>query len=509
MKSSPSGKFNSTVYDISEVLAQMQEPPPRGIALQDRRWLSRLYLQCFYGEELTSWLPTAFDDLTDREDAITLASALMQRGAIVHVEGWHLFRDGRYLYQVTELYRTSRADVATTAVSEEANDVEHPDTDDSLKVRSSIEDLDDLAERQEKDAVAAIIVSQIVRLRKKIQGPMSAATLDDLRHLSRLYMMQSDWTAAEALWQEVVGDAVSQLGPDDQRTLDRENELSIVLIQTGKHDEAAEWLERLLSAYSRVRGQYHTETIRVMDLLAGAYKDAGRFEEATALFEKALHTRQQTLPEHHSEIVKAMYRLTCCYNGLERYADSAHMLEQEIALRKKYVNTKDVSTIRARKELGKMYRLLGRLEDSTLLLSSVLEQCYAVLGTTDPLTVEVKSELAATMEAQGDIDVYDAMLDPMYSASAKGDKDTASSLQRRSDAEFAKSSDVLASPPSGSEVAPGSRSHTPIIKHAAEDNQAAAAIGSDEGVAERDSDAVPDFEPATSDTTVLRTLDST
>ncbi|KAK6436800.1 hypothetical protein LTR95_007011, partial [Oleoguttula sp. CCFEE 5521] len=445
MKSSPSGKFNSTDYDISEVLAQMQEPPPRGIVLQDRRWLSRLHLQCFYGEELTSWLPTAFDDLTDREDAVMLASALMQRGAIVHVEGWHLFRDGRYLYQVTELYRTSRANVATTAVSEEADDVEDLDTDDSLKLRSSIEDLDDLAERQEKHAVAAIIVSQIVRLRKKIQGPMNAATLDDLRSLSQLYMMQSDWTAAEALWQEAVDDAVSLLGSDDQRTLDCESALSIVLIQTGKHDEAAEWLERLLSAYSRVRGPYHTETIRVMDLLAGAYKDLGRFEEATTLFEKALHTRQQTLPEHHSEIVKAMYRLTYCYNRLERYADSAHILEQEIALREKYVNSKDVSYIRARKELGKTYRLLGRLEDSATLLSSVLEQCYADLGTTDPLTVEAQSEVAATREAQGDLERYNAMLDPRYPRSEIRSTDTVSSSQRRLDVE-------LASPP---------RSHAP------------------------------------------------
>ncbi|KAK6433646.1 vacuolar membrane-associated protein iml1 [Oleoguttula sp. CCFEE 5521] len=153
MNSMPSGSFNSTDYDTSEVLAQMQEPPPRGIALRDRRWLSRLHLQCFHGEELTSWLLTAFNDLTDREDAVTLANALMERDAIVHVEGWHLFRDGKYLYTVTEPYRTPRANVATTADSEDADVIEGPDTDDSVKVRRSIADLEAAAERQERDAL--------------------------------------------------------------------------------------------------------------------------------------------------------------------------------------------------------------------------------------------------------------------------------------------------------------------------------------------------------------------
>nr|OQO26600.1 hypothetical protein B0A51_08281 [Rachicladosporium sp. CCFEE 5018] len=108
-----SGKFNSTDFDISQVLVRMQEPPPRGMAFRDRRWLSTLRRQCFHGEELTSWLLTAFEDLKDRKDAITLGHALIEHGAIVELQRGNVFRSGEYLYQIAERYRIPRDEVAT------------------------------------------------------------------------------------------------------------------------------------------------------------------------------------------------------------------------------------------------------------------------------------------------------------------------------------------------------------------------------------------------------------
>ncbi|KAK6433645.1 hypothetical protein LTR95_010177 [Oleoguttula sp. CCFEE 5521] len=97
-------------------------------------------------------------------------------------------------------------------------------------------------------------------------GPMNASTLDDLRRLSRVYAMQSDWAAAEALWQEVVDDALSQLGPDDQRTVDCKRELGTVLMQL-----VSEERKRLLMTLMRRHNVAARDAVAVADLIDDGY----------------------------------------------------------------------------------------------------------------------------------------------------------------------------------------------------------------------------------------------
>ena len=102
-----SEKYHSSDFDLTRLVKQMQEPPPQGVEVRDRRWFTRLHLKCFRGDEMTNWLLGAFKDLNTREDAIELGNQLMERGIFTHVRHKHAFRDGHYFYQIASGHRTT------------------------------------------------------------------------------------------------------------------------------------------------------------------------------------------------------------------------------------------------------------------------------------------------------------------------------------------------------------------------------------------------------------------
>ena len=99
--------YHSSNFDMVKLVKQLQESPPTGVELRDRRWFTRLHLKCFRGDEMTNWLLRVFKDLQTREDAVALGNQLMAKDIFTHVRGKHEFRDGNYFYQIRSAHRTT------------------------------------------------------------------------------------------------------------------------------------------------------------------------------------------------------------------------------------------------------------------------------------------------------------------------------------------------------------------------------------------------------------------
>lgn len=99
--------YHSSNFDIVKLVKQMQEAPPLGVEVRDRRWFTRMHLKCFRGDEMTNWLLGVFKDLNTREEAIEMGNELMNRGIFTHVRHKHEFRDGNYFYQIASTHRTT------------------------------------------------------------------------------------------------------------------------------------------------------------------------------------------------------------------------------------------------------------------------------------------------------------------------------------------------------------------------------------------------------------------
>ncbi|TKA35830.1 hypothetical protein B0A54_12275 [Friedmanniomyces endolithicus] len=99
--------YHSTGFDVTKLVKQMQELPPYGVEVRDRRWFARMHFKCFRGDEMVNWLLRVFRDLQTREDAIAIGKDLMERGVFSHVRARHEFRDGNYFYQIASTHRTT------------------------------------------------------------------------------------------------------------------------------------------------------------------------------------------------------------------------------------------------------------------------------------------------------------------------------------------------------------------------------------------------------------------
>ncbi|KAK4900025.1 vacuolar membrane-associated protein iml1 [Elasticomyces elasticus] len=99
--------YHSSSFDITKLVKQMQEPPPQGVEVRDRRWLTRTHFKCFRGDEMVNWLLRVFKNLVTREDAIAVGNELMDRGVFSHVRAKHEFRDGNYFFQIASMHRTT------------------------------------------------------------------------------------------------------------------------------------------------------------------------------------------------------------------------------------------------------------------------------------------------------------------------------------------------------------------------------------------------------------------
>ncbi|WPH04738.1 vacuolar membrane-associated protein iml1 [Acrodontium crateriforme] len=97
--------FHTTNFDTAKLTRQMQQSPPNGVEVRDRRWFTRMHLKCFRGDEMVNWLLRVFKDLHTRDDAIRIGNELMLRGIFAHVRHKHEFRDGNYFYQISSAHR--------------------------------------------------------------------------------------------------------------------------------------------------------------------------------------------------------------------------------------------------------------------------------------------------------------------------------------------------------------------------------------------------------------------
>jgi hypothetical protein len=102
-----SAYYHSTNFDIAQLVKRLQERPPIGVEVKDRRWFTRSHLKCFRGDQMTTWILRQFKDLETREHAVELGNQLMERGIFTHVRGQHEFRDGNYFYQIKGAYRST------------------------------------------------------------------------------------------------------------------------------------------------------------------------------------------------------------------------------------------------------------------------------------------------------------------------------------------------------------------------------------------------------------------
>ncbi|KAI9272814.1 hypothetical protein BDA99DRAFT_556413 [Phascolomyces articulosus] len=94
----------------SKDIAMAMRDPKAGVKMFDRRWHFKVYRHSFVGSEMVDWVVGQFDDISTREEAVSLGNALMERNPPLFVSSTnrHAFLDGHYFYRLHSEFMPSQ-----------------------------------------------------------------------------------------------------------------------------------------------------------------------------------------------------------------------------------------------------------------------------------------------------------------------------------------------------------------------------------------------------------------
>ncbi len=182
---------------------------------------------------------------------------------------------------------------------------------------------------------------RVSELLDRFPGSSYISTTDDetealLYHtIGRTYAHLGLYERAFARLDEALSIRINRLGPGHPDTLDTSLQLTALLVEQGKFEEAEMLGQSSLESARQHLGDRHPWTLKTLIDLGGLYHEWRRYEEATCLCEEALPISLDLHGEHHGDTVSiynclglmALYRKDP-YTATHHLGQAAHLARQ-------------------------------------------------------------------------------------------------------------------------------------------------------------------------------------
>jgi tetratricopeptide (TPR) repeat protein len=177
--------------------------------------------------------------------------------------------------------------------------------------------------------------------------------------------------------------------------------LGISLLGLGAPHKAVVLLEKARATYTDRLGAEDRETLRSMNYLAVAYKEAGKTDQAVALHKQTLEVRKARLGPEDPDTLMSMSNLASTYRAAGKLDLAVQLFEQTVKLSKAHFGLDHPETLTNINNLAVAYGVAGQVNRALPLLEETLERTKARFGADYPDTLASMSNLAAAYRAAG------------------------------------------------------------------------------------------------------------
>ncbi|WP_459546589.1 FxSxx-COOH system tetratricopeptide repeat protein [Nocardia sp. X0981] len=161
-------------------------------------------------------------------------------------------------------------------------------------------------------------------------GPDHPDTLRSRHNLAAAYQAAGRLDEALTHFEENLADRLRILGPDSAASLESRDNLAAVYRAAGRLDRAIELFGENLTTYQRLLpGHRRLRTLR--GALATTLREAGRLDEAIPLYETNIDDYRRALGPAHSDTVRAVYALAGAYHAAGRHSAATDVFETAYA----------------------------------------------------------------------------------------------------------------------------------------------------------------------------------
>lgn len=226
----------------------------------------------------------------------------------IHAMGVLRDRQGRYddaepmIREAFNFYRSTFGD-------------QHPDTASAMLELSRV--LYNLRRLDESETFAQEALNAGRRMRERHHQTYRALSM-----LGRIAMARRNYEAAASFVREEITLRTAQFGADHPSTVTARGNLAIVLLRSGKLEEAEAELRVVHGQHVEDRGADNPVTLAVLNNLAGALREQGKFEEAARHFRTVYEGRVKYFGIDHAQSRQAMRYLVTCLRRQARSEDA-------------------------------------------------------------------------------------------------------------------------------------------------------------------------------------------
>ena len=191
------------------------------------------------------------------------------------------------------------------------------------------------------------------------------------------------------------------LGPDHPDTIGSGNHLANQLGMLGRHEEAAELLQRILTAGQCVLEPEHPDTLASGNNLANQLGMLGRHAEAAELLQRISTAQQRVLGPEHPATLASGNNLANQLDMLGRHAEAAELLQRILTARQCVLGPEHPDTLGSGNNLANQLGEVGRHAEAAELLQRISTAQQRVLGPEHPVTLVSSNNLAILLGKLG------------------------------------------------------------------------------------------------------------
>ena len=273
--------------------------------------------------------------------------------------------------------------------------LDHPDTLTSLGMLATLlEGVGRLGEASEYFGAA-------YNVHKAAHGVAGATTRAAAKDLTRVLREESRFDEADTLLREVLA-AAEEAVEDDELTADvvadLEVELSFVVVEQGKLDEAVKLRRSALEVYAKFFGDLDNRTLDAQVALAMLLQERGDLHEAQQLFSQAVTYYEHKKEEMSRKGLLAKSGLATVFRMLGRCVPAEEMFRHCLVGFEALLGKRNALSVACKGNLARTLHQLGKLDEAEPILREMLVIREGALPARDVKVLAVCTNLAALLE---------------------------------------------------------------------------------------------------------------
>ena len=179
-----------------------------------------------------------------------------------------------------------------------------------------------------------------------------------------------------------------------------QNELAGAYSSQGRHAEAEELFRQLLTAFRRLVGADHENTLMVAMNLGMALRNQGKNSEAEAVIRDTLLRMLRVLGSEHEHALRAASELATALSDQGKYTEAATLLRDTLATQRRVLGDSHLITLIACKNLACVLSNERRYSEAEELCRGALARARRTLGLEHPETLSIATGLARALSRQ-------------------------------------------------------------------------------------------------------------